>query len=250
MMAKRMVVFRIKRQNTPDGVARWEEFELEYREKLNVIICLNEIRRNPVTRGGQKTTPVAWECACLEEVCGACSMVINGKARQACSALIDELEQPIKIQPLGKFPIIRDLVVDRNSMFENLKKVKAWVQLDGSWHLGAAPRMDERDRFRAYDFSRCMTCGCCVQACPQVNGASNFMGAQPIGQVRLFNSHPLGKMQTEERLEALMGKGGISECGNAQNCIQACPKDIPLGDAIGEVNRQMSVHLIKKLFAR
>ncbi len=249
-MSEQNVVFRIKRQDFPSAASRWEEFELPYREKLNVIICLNEIRRRPVTRSGERVTPVAWDCACLEEVCGACSMVVNGEARQACSSLIDELEQPITLEPLTKFPVVRDLVVDRGEMFENLKKLRTWVQLDGTWRLGPAPRWDEAERFRAYDFSRCMTCGVCLAVCPQVNERSAFVGATAIGQVRLFNSHPLGRMQAEDRLDALMGEGGIAECGNAQNCVEACPKDIPLVDAIGEVNRQMGVHVLKKLFAR
>lgn len=249
-MSEQTVIFRIKRQDFPGAATRWEEFEVPYREKLNVIICLNEIRKRPVTRSGRAVAPVVWECACLEEVCGACSMVINGRARQACSALIDELEQPITLEPLSKFPVVRDLVVDRAQMFESLKQVKAWVQLDGSWHLGPAPRWDERERFQAYDFSRCMTCGVCLAVCPQVNDRSHFVGASAIGQVRLFNSHPLGGMQSEERLESLMGEGGIAECGNAQNCVQACPKSIPLVDAIGEVNRQMSGHVLRKIFVR
>ena len=249
-MSEQKVILRIKRQDYPSAASRWEEFEIDYRKNLNVIICLNDIRKHPVTRSGQTVAPPVWECACLEQVCGSCSMMINGKARQACSALIDQLEQPIVLEPLAKFPVVRDLVVNRDVMFESLKKVRAWVQLDGTWHLGPGPRWDERERFAAYDFSRCMTCGVCLAVCPQVNGRSQFIGASAIGQVRLFNSHPLGRLQVEERLDALMGEGGIAECGNAQNCVEACPKKIPLADAIGEVNRQMSRHLVKKLLAR
>lgn len=56
---------------------------------------------------------------CLEEVCGACSMVINGRARQSCSAIVDQLEQPIRLEPMNTFPVIRDLQVDRSRMFDN-----------------------------------------------------------------------------------------------------------------------------------
>ena len=59
---------------------------------------------------------------CLEEVCGACSMVINGRARQSCSAIVDQLEQPIRLEPMNTFPVIRDLQVDRSRMFDNLKR--------------------------------------------------------------------------------------------------------------------------------
>lgn len=62
-----------------------------------------EIRRNPVNSKGEKTTPVTWDMNCLEEVCGACSMVINGRARQSCSAIVDQLEQPIRLEPMSTF---------------------------------------------------------------------------------------------------------------------------------------------------
>ena len=65
---------------------------------MNVIICLRDIAENPVTRDGKKTTPVSFESNCLEEVCGSCAMLINGKVRMACSALVDKLEQPIRLE--------------------------------------------------------------------------------------------------------------------------------------------------------
>lgn len=95
-----------------------------------------EIRRNPVNIKGEKTTPVVWDMNCLEEVCGACSMVINGRARQSCSAIVDQLEQPIRLEPMNTFPVIRDLQVDRSRMFDNLKRMKAWIPIDGTYDLG------------------------------------------------------------------------------------------------------------------
>src|SRR5699024_3392183 len=80
----------IKRQDNAESNPYEEEFEIPYRENLNVIACLMEIRRNTVNSKGEKTTPVIWDMNCLEEVCGACSMVINGKSRQSCTAIIDK----------------------------------------------------------------------------------------------------------------------------------------------------------------
>ena len=121
-----------------------------------------EIQRNPKNAKGDKTTPVCWESNCLEEVCGACSMVINGKPRQACSALVDKLEQPIRVAPMSTFPVVRDLVIDRGRMFNALKKVKAWIPIDGTYDLGPGPRMAESKRQWAYELSKCMTCGVCL----------------------------------------------------------------------------------------
>src|SRR5215831_3948438 len=113
----------IKRQADPNAPAVTETFEVPYRPGLNITSLLGEIALNPVDAYGKPTTPIIYDSNCLEEICGSCAMVINGKARMACSALVDKFEQPLRIEPLSKFPLVRDLSVDRSVLFENLKKV-------------------------------------------------------------------------------------------------------------------------------
>lgn len=238
----------ITRQTNDKAAPYTEEFMVPYRSNMNIISALMEIQKNPVNSKGEKTTPVIWESVCLEEVCGACSMVINGKPRQACSSLIDQLEQPIHIAPLATFPVMRDLQVDRQRLFNSLKKVKAWIPIDGTYDLGAGPRMPEKTRQWAYELSKCMTCGCCLEACPNVNEKSNFIGPAPLSQVRLFNAHPTGEMHKEERLAAIMGEGGLTSCGNSQNCVEVCPKGIPLTTSIAHLNRQSTIQSFKNFF--
>ena len=160
-------------------------------------------------------------------------------ARMACSALLDHLDQPIKLEPFSKFPVIRDLSVDRSVLFENLKKVKAWVPVDGTYDLGPGPRVTMEAQEEAYPLSNCISCCCCMEACPQFNEDTGFVGAATISQVRLFNTHPTGQALKRERLSALMGDGGIQECGYAQNCVEICPKEIPLTTSIAEVGGQV-----------
>ncbi len=144
-MADKTFIVRIKRQQRPDEAVRWEEYELRYRPHMNVIICLRDIAEHPFTRDGNESSPVSYEANCLEEICGACAMLVNGKPRQACTALVDELEKPIRLEPLTKFPLIRDLQVDRSSMFENLKRTKCWIPIDGTYDIGPGPRMSPRN---------------------------------------------------------------------------------------------------------
>lgn len=197
---------------------------------------------------GEKTTPVFWEMGCLEEVCGACSMVINGTPQQSCTALVDQLEQPIKLEPMTTFPVVRDLAVDRSRMFDSLKKVKAWVPIDGTYDLGPGPRMAESKRQWAYELSKCMTCGVCLEACPNVNDRNDFIGPAPLSQVRLFNAHPTGEMHKAERMDASLTEGGLQDCGNSQNCVKVCPKGIPLTTSIAAVNREATIHSFKSFF--
>jgi succinate dehydrogenase / fumarate reductase iron-sulfur subunit len=248
MANTKTVLFKIKRQASPIAESGWEEFELAWHPGMNVISSMMEIARNPVTRDGKPTTPITYDSNCLEEVCGSCAMLINGKARMACSALVDKLEQPIRLEPFSKFPVVRDLAVDRSVLFENLKAVKAWVPVDGTYDLGSGPRMSMTDQEEAYPLSRCISCCCCMEACPQFNDSTGFVGAATISQVRLFNTHPTGQALKRERLAALMGDGGIQECGYAQNCVEVCPKDIPLTRSISEVSGDVMKQAIVDLF--
>jgi|ERR1051326_7091038 succinate dehydrogenase / fumarate reductase iron-sulfur subunit len=244
------VLFKIKRQENPKASPRWEEFELNWHSGMNVISSLMEIAANPVTRDGKQTTPITYDSNCLEEICGSCAMRINGKARMACSALVDKLEQPITLEPFSKFPVVRDLAVDRSVLFENLKAVKAWVPVDGTYDLGSGPRMTMEAQEEAYPLSNCISCCCCMEVCPQFNDDTGFVGAAAISQVRLFNAHPTGASLKRERLTALMGDGGIQECGYAQNCVEICPKEIPLTTSISQVAGQVMVQAIGDLFRK
>ena len=244
------VIIKIKRQASPKSAPYWEEFALPWKPGMNVISSMMDIAANPVTRDGKVTRPITYDSNCLEEVCGSCAMRINGRARMACSALIDKLEQPITLEPLSKFPVVRDLAVDRSVLFENLKRVKAWVPVDGTYDLGSGPRQSTTQQEAAYPLSRCISCCCCMEVCPQFNDKTNFVGAATIAQVRLFNTHPTGAALKEDRLHALMGDGGIQECGYAQNCVEICPKDIPLTNAIAEVGGQVMKQAIKDIFTR
>ncbi len=247
-MSQQTIKFVVQRQDSPETKPYTEEFEIPYRPNMNVISALMEVQRNPLNAKGGKTTPVCWESNCLEEVCGACSMVINGKPRQACTALVDKLEQPIRLEPMNTFPVVRDLVIDRQRMFDGLKKVKAWIPIDGTYDLGPGPRMAEAKRQWAYELSKCMTCGVCVEACPNVNEKTDFIGPYAISQVRLFNAHPTGELNKDERTATLMEDGGIEGCGNSQNCVKVCPKGIPLTTSIAAMNMETTKLMFKKWF--
>jgi succinate dehydrogenase / fumarate reductase, iron-sulfur subunit len=240
------VKIKIQRREREGAEAHYETFEIPYRRNLNVISALMEIRKNPVTVDGKQTTPPVWDMSCLEQVCGICTMVIDGSVRQSCSALIDDLllnsgADTITLEPMSKFPNVRDLKVDRSRMFEHLKQVHAWIELDGTYDLGPGPHISNEIAHERYAYSRCMTCGCCLEACPQYH-EHNYIGPQAIAQARLFNMHPVGKMEMEDRLNGLMGEDGITNCGNAQNCLQVCPMSIPLTRAIYETNRDVTVN--------
>jgi succinate dehydrogenase / fumarate reductase iron-sulfur subunit len=272
---ERRVRVRVLRQDVAGGESYWERFEVSYEPNMNVISVLQKIAAQAKSQDGRKVTPVAWDCSCLEEVCGSCTMLVNGRTRMACSALVDRLleeDEEIELRPMSKFPVVRDLVVDRSRLFRSLERVKAWVPVDDSYDHGPGPRISPEEQEDSYPLSECISCGCCVEACPQFTKIETvrregepaddfekrrkaafdaaFVGPHAISQAMLFNSHPTGKMIADERLEALTSQGGIQVCGNAQNCVAVCPKRIPLTRSIARAGRAATVWAIKKLFDR
>lgn len=267
---------RILRQDAPNQSSYWERHRVKYEHDMNVISVLQRIAARGTTTDGKQVSPVAWDCNCLEEVCGACTMLINGRTRQACSALVDRLleDNPgeIELQPMSKFPVLRDLMVDRTRLFQALKKTKSWVPVDGYYDMGPGPRIVREQQEYMYPLSECMSCGCCLEACPQYTkvevqrheGESdeafekrkaeiydqNFVGPHAISQTVLFNLHPTGATLKNERLDVMMEEGGIQVCGNAQNCVAVCPKEIPLTRSIGRIGRDTTVRAIKRWFER
>ncbi len=267
---------RVRRQDGPGKEPYWEHHQLAYEPELNVISLLQRIAAQAKDTEGKRVAPVSWDCGCLEEVCGSCTMQINGKVRQSCSALVDRLladnPEEIVLEPMSKFPVVRDLVVDRQRLFRGLERVKAWVPVDSYYNMGAGERQLRAAQEQNYPLSQCMSCGCCADACPQYQkveltqepGESEeafeerkleaydgaFVGPHAISQAMLFNNHPTGKALASERMDALMGPGGIQACGNAQNCVAVCPKEIPLTTSIARAGRAATVHMVRKWFEK
>ncbi|NGX56780.1 MAG: Fumarate reductase iron-sulfur subunit [Candidatus Anoxychlamydiales bacterium] len=229
----------------------FEEFALEFKEGANIVSALLDIQKKPITKDGKKVSSVSFEVGCLEEVCGACSMLINAKPRQACTTLIKDLiskkNNLITIAPLSKFPLIKDLIVDRSKMFKSLKKVNAWIDEEDADDFG--PKIDSKTRDKLYELTTCMTCGCCLEACPQYNKNTKFIGASSISQGRLFSDHPIAKNKSK-RINSLMQEGGIQDCGNSQNCKEVCPKEISLTESIAKVGKDTTRQLFKDLFSK
>ncbi|GAB6166489.1 succinate dehydrogenase iron-sulfur subunit [Thermostilla marina] len=268
-------IVEVRRQDGPQQSGYRQRFRVPYERDMNVISVLQKIAAMGRDIDGKPTAPVAWECNCLEEICGACTMLINGRVRQACTALVDQLlaeGEVIRLEPMSKFPVIRDLVVDRSRIFGMLKRIQGWVPVDSYLDMGPGPRQPQEQQELAYMLSKCMSCGCCMEACPQFlkielirqPGESEddfrrreadvcsraFIGAAGVAQIDLFNTNPIGAMNKRGRLDVLIGEGGIQNCGNAQNCVKVCPKEIPLTHSIGRMGRAATVHMLRNWFDR
>ena len=122
---------RIRRQESQKSDSYWQEFEFDGSKNSSVANVLKELNsRTPLKdNSGNIVTPISWECSCMVRKCGACAMLINERPRLACSTFLHTLKgSTITLEPLSKFPLVRDLIVDRSILFENLKKLNLWLE--------------------------------------------------------------------------------------------------------------------------
>lgn len=181
------------------------------------LTAINE--RSPLLdETGQTAEPIRWECSCLQKKCGACAMVVNGRPALACAVRLADCGDTVRLEPLRKFPVVEDLIVDRSVMHENLKAMKLWFD------SGAAA--GDKAGELAYDASRCLQCGCCLEVCPNFAPGEAFTGmAAAVPMARL-----LLEMPSEQRQEAarLYRRHVFEGCGKSLACRNVCPVGIDI----------------------
>lgn len=203
-----------------------------------VATALNNINRGGYKdTDGRSVTAVSWECSCLQKKCGACAMVIGGVPRLACDTKLSLFQKAgfVRIEPLRKFPVISDLTVDRSIMFKNLRDISLWLDEELS--------ADEKSVDTAYDASRCLQCGCCLEVCPNFYAGGKFYGmAAGIAASKLLAQLDKGKRKA---LAKQYDKHFYSGCGKSLSCKDICPAGIET-DALMVNSNALAV--FKRLF--
>ncbi|MFC1641849.1 2Fe-2S iron-sulfur cluster-binding protein [Myxococcota bacterium] len=246
----RSVVLRIRRQDGPDQpqTARWEEFEVIPTVGMTVAEALTVIERRPVTTTGVEVAPVGWNSGCQAEACGSCTMLINGRARLACSTSLQTVssrKRRVVLEPLSKFPVILDLVVDRSRARQARAQLETWLVVDRAQASRPLPLLPHTDYEQRSLFDRCLDCAACLEACPEFGGHTDYVGPSAINRVQVANLHPLGSLQAARRLDNLMDRGGLADCGHANNCAQVCPAGIPLVDSLQRLAAATTSRLVR-----
>jgi succinate dehydrogenase / fumarate reductase iron-sulfur subunit len=214
---------QIKRQREKNTEPYWQCFEYicENDETETIATVLSAVENGVVKTDidGNILEPIAWECSCLQKKCGSCAMIIDGKPRLACDFFLNRHKgkKPIVIEPLRKFPVVRDLIVDRSVMRENLKKIQAWMASE-------AVASNEKKEELMYDASRCLQCGCCLEVCPNFCGEDEFFGAAaavPVSRIMNATDKKNCKDMKKNYNEHIY-KG----CGKSLACRDICPAKI------------------------
>lgn len=177
-----------------------------------------------------KTNRIAWECGCLEEKCGACAMLINGTPALACSQFLKDVGKKgkIVIEPFRKFPLVKDLIVDRSTMFEMMKDMKLWVQEKNNHDINW-------NREVQYQAGQCLQCGCCLEVCPNFMSGNQFAGAAAMVNAYKDIEQNINDTHRQEMIQEYHKKF-YEYCGQSLSCKSVCPKHLPLDEIQARVN--------------
>ncbi len=175
--------------------------------------------------------------SCAHGVCGSDAMVINGRNRLACKTLVKHTGANITVEPIRGMRVIKDLVVDMAPFFAKYRAVKPYLINDQQ------PPDTERlqsptARERFDDTTKCILCACCTTACPSFWANEDYIGPAAIVQAHrfIFDDRDQGQM---ERLEVLNERDGVWRCRTVFNCVEACPREIDITKAIGEIKKAL-----------
>jgi len=234
-------LLEIKRKRSQQESSFWQCFQYETEmPNATVATALTELNRTVPLKDerGEECEPIIWECSCLQKKCGACAMVINGQPCLACDMVLKELKtQRIRIEPLRKFPVIADLMVDRQKMMDNLKELQLWLTEDT---MAAEKKND-----LLYEASRCLQCGCCLEVCPNFSVDGDFFGmAAMVPASRLLQEMPASESGA---LRKAYGKKIYNGCGKSLACRNICPAGLDIDALMVNSN---AVMLWKKLFSK
>lgn len=176
--------------------------------------------------------------SCQEGVCGSDGMNVNGKNRLACITPLSSLKSPIIVKPLPGMSVIRDLIVDMDGFFANLKKAKPY--LINNQPPPAKERLQSpEDRAKLDGLYECILCGCCSSACPSYWwNPDKFLGPAALLQATRFILDSRDD-NTRNRLSQLNDAYSVFRCRGIMNCVDVCPKGLNPTKAIGNIKTQI-----------
>ena len=206
------------------GQGAFESFRAEVGEGMVVLDVIHAIQAT-------QATDLACRWNCKAGKCGSCSAEINGQPKLMCMTRLNDLDltQPVTIQPIHTFPVIKDLVTDVKWNFKKKLTVKKFAPRkpdhpDGSW------TMYQQDIERSQEFRKCIECFLCQDVCHVLRDHGKhdeFIGPRLLIYAAQWEMHPL---DTEDRLKDLKDAHAIGYCNITKCCTKVCPEEIHITD--------------------
>lgn len=222
------MIVKIKRQDRRDSKPYWQSYEYKGSREVTVAAVLDQLNYQDdlVNTEGHGARRIRWECSCLQKVCGACAMVINGKPGLACAVFLRDLSgEELVLEPLTKFPVIADLQVDRSVIYRNLQRAKLYLR----GYKGENPK----EYPYQYQAAKCLKCGLCLEVCPNYSKGEDFFGALFANEAYLVGS----QSQDTEKIREEYRRHFAAGCSKSLSCESICPAGIPTLASIAKMNR-------------
>ncbi len=223
-----MTLFKVFRYS-PATAETWKEYRLELNENASVLDGLHAIRSD-------HDSTLAYRFSCRSSVCGSCAMWINGRPRLACQTKVGQLKSAqVVVGPLRGLPVIKDLIVDMQPLWDAYRKVMPWlVEKPNAKDMVVTKKVSDRvERFYS-----CILCAACFASCPEAAQKHSYLGPMPLMDGYRMYIDPRDDA-TQERKQVLGGPDGVWGCHGAFACIESCPWDVAPVEFIAELRREL-----------
>jgi len=242
------LTLKVWRQSGPNVKGKLESYKVVANEHMSFLEMLDVLNEQLIS---EKQSPIIFEHDCREGICGACSMVIDGRPHgpqsgtTACQLHMRHYKDgdTIVVEPFRakSFPVLKDLSVDR-SAFDRIIQSGGYVSVNtGQAVDGNSIPIEQDVALKAFDSATCIGCGACVAACP--NGSAMLFTSAKVSHLGLL---PQGKVENTSRVKSMvaqMDKEGFGMCSNIGACEAECPKEIST-DNIARLNREYTSAVI------
>lgn len=228
-----IATLKIFRYN-PEVDKKWhyETYTLEADENDRVLDLLEKVK-------GYQDGTLSFRRSCAHGVCGSDALRINGRNMLACKTLVRDIGLNITVEPLLGLKVVKDLIVDMEPFFDNYKAILPYFINDSPLPADGKERLQSREqRERFDDTTKCILCAACTTSCPSFWGSETYLGpaAMVTAHRFIFDSRDEA---ADDRLKILSETNGVARCHTVFNCTMACPRDIPITKAIGELKMAM-----------
>ena len=231
------VTLKIKRYNPEsDKKAHWEKYPVEVDPGDRLLDALHEVK-------WYQDGSLALRRSCAHGICGSDNMRINGRNLLACKALMRDLVKEggtVTVEPMLGLPVLKDLIMDMEPFFAHYRSVMPYMVNDEPLPADGRERLQSPEARERYDQGTwCILCAACTTACPSFWPNGQYIGPAAIVQAHRFIFDDRDRA-AEQRLEVLNEQMGVWRCRTAFNCTEACPRDIPVTQLIGEVKQALA----------
>jgi len=223
------VTLKIFRYNPEqDKKFHYETYSLEADPTDRVLDVLERIK-------GQYDGTLTFRRSCAHGICGSDALRINGRNMLACKTLVRDVGEKITVEPILGLKVIKDLIVDMEPFFDNYKKVLPYfinespLPADGKERLQSA-----QARARFDETTKCILCACCTTSCPSFWASDDYLGPAALVTAHRFIFDSRDEAASE-RLQIVSETSGVARCHTVFNCTMACPREIQITKAIGEL---------------